>query len=207
MTLWAVLPVKPLTKGKSRLHGCLNAEEVTSLNCCLYEETFNKLKTCTEIDRILVVSQDEKVLDYARQMGGVALKENQQSSLNEAVSQALAFILEDDPGMVLIVPADLPWMTSEDLSDLIALRQDGQFMTIIPDQRQWGTNAIFISHPTLLTPQFGRHSFKKHAQQAAIRSAKLVVWLNKNIQRDLDTPQDLLFYNKININSIHILAE
>ena len=207
MTLWAMLPVKPLTKGKSRLHSCLNPEEVCSLNRCLFEETFQKLNRSVEIDRILVVSQDEKVLEFTRQMGGVALRENQQSSLNEAVSQALAFIVEKDPGMVLIVPADLPWMTVDDLAALLKLRQDREFMIIVPDQRQRGTNAILLSQPRLLTPQFGRHSFQKHTQQAAIRSVQLIVWLNKNIQRDLDTPQDLLFYNKIKLNPINIFTE
>jgi len=207
MSFWAVLPVKPLTKGKSRLHGCMKTEEVYILNECLYKETFQKLKTCIEINHILVVSQDEKVLDYARQSGGVALKENQQSSLNDAVSQAIAFILGKETGMVLIVPADLPWMTEEDLTELIDLRHDGKFMVIVPDQRQCGTNAIILSHPNFLVPQFGRRSFQKHIQQAANQSIDLIVWLNKNIQRDLDTPQDLLFYNKIKINPIHILSE
>lgn len=207
MTLWAVLPVKPLTKGKSRLHNLLNADEVYSLNRCLFEETFQKLKSSVEIDRILVVSQDENVLEFTRQMGGIALKENRQSSLNEAVSQALAFIVNNDPGMVLIVPADLPWMSVEDLAALLKLRQEREFMIIVPDQRQWGTNAILLSQPSLLIPQFGRHSFQKHSQQAANRSVQLIVWLNKNIQRDLDTPQDLLFYNKIKLNPIHIFSE
>jgi len=98
-------------------------------------------------------------------------------------------------------------MTEEDLTELIDLRHDGKFMVIVPDQRQCGTNAIILSHPNFLVPQFGRRSFQKHIQQAANQSIDLIVWLNKNIQRDLDTPQDLLFYNKIKINPIHILSE
>ena len=207
MILWAILPVKPLAKGKSRLHACLKTDEICLLNRCLFEETYQKLQACYEIDRILVVSQDEEVLQYTRQSGGVALVENQQSSLNAAVSQALDFIVENDPGKVLIVPTDLPWMTVEDLAGLIGKREVGKFMVIVPDQRQWGTNAIFISHPGLLTPRFGRRSFQKHVKQAASRSAALTVWLNKNIQRDLDNPQDLLFYNKMNLKPIHILTE
>lgn len=207
MTLWAVLPVKPLAKGKSRLHGCLSEQEVCELNRCLFEDTFRKLKSCIHIGQVLVVSQDPSVLVFTRRMGGVALEENQKSSLNEAVSQALAYILENDPGMVLIVPADLPLMEAEDLAGLIELRQEGEFMIIVPDHCQKGTNAIFLSQPDLLTPQFGRHSFQKHTQQAANRSVALTVWLNKNIQRDLDTPQDLLFYNKIKFNPIHIFSE
>ncbi|MEL7625619.1 MAG: 2-phospho-L-lactate guanylyltransferase [Anaerolineaceae bacterium] len=201
MSLWAVLPVKPLEKGKSRLHDCMEAEELCRLNRFLFEETFQKLRSCGSIDHVLVVSQDENVLEYTRQSGGVALQENLLSSLNSAVTQALNHILEIDPGEVLIVPADLPWMTCEDLEDLLELRQDGKFMVIVPDWHQWGTNAILISHPDLFTPQFGRHSFQKHCRQAANQSLELVVWLNNNIQRDLDTPQDLITYNNVKIIS------
>lgn len=207
MTLWAILPVKPLPKGKSRLHACLKTEEICLLNRSLFEETYLKLQACPEIDHILVVSQDDEVLEYTRHSGGVALIESQPSSLNAAVSQALDFILENDPGMVLIVPTDLPWMTVEDLAGLIEKREDGKFMIIVPDQQQWGTNAIFISHPGLLRPRFGRRSFQKHIKQAVGQSTSLTVWLNKNIQRDLDNPQDLLFYNKMNLKPIHILTE
>lgn len=207
MTVWAVLPVKPFSKGKSRLHGCMSAEEIYALNLSLFRETYQKLDASREIERILVVSQDEEVLEYTRQMGGVALQENKQSSLNEAVTQALETIQTNQPGMVLIVPADLPWMTVEDLDALFQLRRDGEFIVIVPDHCQRGTNAILLSHPDLLVPQFGRHSFQKHTQQAINRSVALVVFLNKNIQRDLDTPQDLLFYNKIKLNPIHIFTE
>jgi 2-phospho-L-lactate guanylyltransferase len=135
------------------------------------------------------------------------LNENAQSSLNAAVTQALVFILENHPGRVLILPVDLPWMTSEDLSELSTLRQEGQFMVIVPDCRQWGTNAILLSQPDLFKPQFGRRSFQKHCRQAANQAIELVVWLNKNIQRDLDTPQDLISYNKVKIIPIHTLTE
>ena len=207
MTLWAVLPVKPLSRGKSRLHGCMKAEEICAFNRCLFEDTFRKLNNCINIDRVLVVSQDEAVLETTRQMGGYALKEERQSSLNAAVSQALEFIMENDPGKVLIIPTDLPWMTAQDLAELLKLRREGEFIAIVPDERQWGTNAILISHPGLLKPQYGRRSFQKHVLQAANRAVELIVWLNKNIQKDLDTPQDLLIYNKIKINPIHILTE
>ena len=197
MTLWAILPVKALEKGKSRLRPRLGAEELISLNWTQFLSTFKKLVNCSGIDKILVVSRDEKVLNHVSENGQIALTENETSSLNLAVSQALQFIRETESGQVLILPADLPWMTGKDLSDLIHLQVKGNFIAVVPDQAQTGTNAIFFSKPDLLKPHFGENSFQKHTKQAQNIGTKLIVWLNKNIQRDLDTPQDFEFYIKI----------
>lgn len=197
MTLWAILPVKALEKGKSRLRPRLGAEELISLNWTQYLSTFIKLVNCSEIDKVLVVSRDEKVLNHVRENGQIALQENEESSLNLAVSQALRYISETESGKVLILPADLPWMTGKDLSDLIHLQVKGNFIAVVPDQSQTGTNAILISKSDLMKPQFGQNSFQKHTKQAQSIGTKLIVWLNKNIQRDLDTPQDFEFYIKI----------
>ena len=53
MTLWAVLPVKRLEKGKSRLRPCLGSEELFMLNWTQFLSTFEKLVNCPEIDKVL----------------------------------------------------------------------------------------------------------------------------------------------------------
>ena len=197
MTLWAILPVKALEKGKSRLRPRLDAKELFILNWTQFLSTFEKLVNCPEIDKVLVVSADEKILMHVREKGQIALPENEKSSLNLAVSQALGFVREAGGGQVLILPADLPWMTGKDLSEFVQLQEGGNFIAVIPDQKQTGTNAVLISNPGMLKPNFGENSFQKHTKQAQNNGTKLIVWLNKNIQRDLDTPQDFEFYIKI----------
>ena len=39
MTIWAIVPVKPLRRGKSRLAGALSEDERTHLNQLLLEHT------------------------------------------------------------------------------------------------------------------------------------------------------------------------
>lgn len=205
MSLSAVLPVKPLTCGKSRLHGCLSEEEIYELNRSLFESTYEMLSTSAAIDRVLVVSADEEILNYVNHTGGMPLREKPPCSLNSALRQALAHLEDNYPGKVLIIPADLALMTAKDLENFLKLGGEGRFLALVPDRYQWGTNAILTSHPQLLTPRFGRRSFQKHAMQAANHCAELIVWLNRNIQRDLDTPQDLFVYNKIKPHSIQFL--
>ncbi len=197
MTLWAVLPVKPLKIGKSRLHSSLSEPEVVNLNKKLFESTYERLQNCTLIDRILVISKDPEILERTAGLGGVGLLENEQSSLNMAVLQAQTYIQENETGEVLIIPVDLPQMETKNLYELIRLGRDTKSVVIVPDLHQMGTNAIFLSKAMLIEPKFGRQSFQKHSKQALNNCAQLIVWLNKNIQSDLDTPQDLVLYNKI----------
>ena len=49
MTLWAIVPVKPLRRGKSRLAGTLTEDERTALNQELLEHT---LKSTFQLERV-----------------------------------------------------------------------------------------------------------------------------------------------------------
>ena len=201
MTIWVVLPVKPLAEGKSRLHNFLDPEKIIELNKGLFESTFERIMNCNSIDQLMVVTHDPQLLTYTEANGGLGLQENYPSSLNQAISQAFSVIQEEDPGPVLVIPADLPQMRSEDLAELISLGKSDRFLVIVPDWHQTGTNALYISGPTLIQPRFGHRSFQKHTGQALKKSADLTIWLNKTMQYDLDTFQDLHLCNKIEVQS------
>ncbi|MEN9564010.1 MAG: 2-phospho-L-lactate guanylyltransferase, partial [Chloroflexota bacterium] len=65
MTLWAIVPVKPLRRGKSRLAGTLTEEERAALNQELLERTLKTLSGLKELDKVLVVSRDQHALTIA----------------------------------------------------------------------------------------------------------------------------------------------
>ncbi len=58
MSMWAIVPVKPLRHGKSRLSGVLSEEARTELNISLLSHTLNVLNQVEEISNTLVVSRD-----------------------------------------------------------------------------------------------------------------------------------------------------
>jgi len=62
---------------------------------------------------------------------------------------------------------------------------------IVPDHMQLGTNALLLTRPNLLKPQFGANSFQAHCQQAEHLHLHQTIYLNKHIQQDIDTPDDL----------------
>ena len=148
--------------------------------------------------------KDEEILKLVDEWGGVGLPENVfQPSGNYS---GFCYIQKSaESGPVLVIPADLPRMKTEDLDEMFAFPKENQFLVIVPDYNQTGTNALYMSRPALIKPMFGRWSFQKHIRQALRKSINLSVWLNKAVQYDLDTPQDLQKYNKINQYSIETI--
>ncbi len=68
MSLWAIVPVKPLRRGKSRLSEILSEDERANLNHQLFVHTIEILKKVDAITDILVVSRDSDVLTEARDL-------------------------------------------------------------------------------------------------------------------------------------------
>ncbi len=199
MIRWAILPVKKYSIGKSRLQHFFSEAELAELNQQLFESTFTKLKETPGIDNILVVSREQHALQWSRNHGGIALLEDDPSTLNSAISKAQNYVCDAGGGRIMVLPSDLPLMTSKDLLNLIGLADGERQLVIVPDHHQSGTNALIMSEPELIRPSFGSGSFRKHTRQAMERNANLVIYLNENIQWDLDTSLEL--YRIINTQS------
>jgi len=92
---------------------------------------------------------------------------------------------------VLILPADLPLISSSDIQDFISHSGKPPEIVISPDRREEGTNALLVSPPGIIDYQFGPGSFQKHIQQAQRSSLRVDVCKIMSIGLDLDLPEDL----------------
>ena len=190
MSLWAIVPVKPLRRGKSRLSAILSEEERNRLNQFLFSHTIEVLKEVDAISDILVVSRDSHVLTQSREMGVRTVTENGTPELNNALLRASLFSKAFSTEGVLIVPADLPLLTPADVRAFLDARTQPPMIVITPDRRQQGTNMLLIDPPDLLTFSFGEDSFRRHCLLAEARGASVVVHESERIALDLDVPED-----------------
>lgn len=195
MSLWAIVPVKPLRRGKSRLSAILSEEERNQLNKHLFTHTIEVLKEVNAISDILVVSRDSDVLTHAREMGVRTVTENGTPELNNALLRASLFSKAFSTEGVLIVPADLPLLTPKDVVEFLNDRIQPPMIVIAPDRRQEGTNMLLSDPPDLLTFSFGGNSFTRHCNLAESLGAKVVVHENDRIALDLDVPEDYELLN------------
>jgi len=190
MTLWAIVPVKPLRRGKSRLAGTLTEDARTELNRALLQHTLETLSELKEVDEVLVVSRDPNALAIARNHGARTVQEDGQPHLNTALQRATVVAQVYATRGVLILPADLPLVTREDIQALLDRAVKPPVVVIAPDRHGKGTNALLIAPAGLIEYDFGEGSFQRHSEQAKKAGARLEVVNLPSLGLDLDMPED-----------------
>jgi 2-phospho-L-lactate guanylyltransferase len=190
MTFWAIVPVKPLRRGKSRLAGILTEDERTDLNRALLQHTLQILSDLKEVDEVLVVSRDPQVLTIARNYGARTVREDGQPELNTALKRATVIAQVYATRGVLVLPADLPLISREDALALVERATDPPVVVIAPDRHGKGTNALLIAPAGLIEYDFGENSFQRHCALAKKAGARLEVVNLTSLGLDLDSPED-----------------
>lgn len=191
MSLWAIVPVKPLQAGKSRLAGTLNDDQRLALNRRMLVHTLDILKVVEEIEHVLVVSRDPAALALAREHGAHTVKEDGSPQLNLALARATAVASNSLASGVLILPADLPLMTAHDVRVILDRVNEPPVVVIAPDRHHRGTNALLVSPPGIIEYDFGPGSFVRHCNQALRAGADLEICSLPSLALDVDMPEDL----------------
>ncbi|MBN2550161.1 MAG: 2-phospho-L-lactate guanylyltransferase [Anaerolineales bacterium] len=191
MTLWAIVPVKPLRWGKSRLAEVLTQDERTDLNRRLLAHTLDTLTALPEIERILVISRDQAALALAREYGARTIQENGAPRLNVALTRATIVAKNYATRGVLILPADLPLITPEDIRAMLDRARRPPVVVVAPDRHRRGTNALLVCPAGMIEYEFGAGSFKRHCQRALQAGARLEICELPSLALDMDLPEDL----------------
>lgn len=200
MTIWAIVPVKPLRRGKSRLAGTLSEDERAELNQALLQHTLSTLTDIKELEQVLVISRDPHALTVARQHGARTVREDGQPELNTALTRATVVAKVHATRGVLILPADLPLISREDVLTLLEKAADPPVVVIAPDRHGKGTNALLISPSGLIEYDFGENSFQRHCERAKAAGARLEIVDLPSLGLDLDLPEDLEIIRELEKN-------
>jgi 2-phospho-L-lactate guanylyltransferase len=200
MTIWAVIPVKPLEESKTRLAHLLAANQRADLMRCFLQNALLTLNYVPAVGRILVISSDSEVLTLARQYGAMTMAEAQPQGLNKAVTRAAGYAAGQKAAALLILPADLPFMQTADIERMLAVlneERNGPILAICTDDRQDGTNALLLAPPAPFTFHYGLGSFRQHLQEAARQGYTPHLIAAPGLQFDLDTEADWQIYREV----------
>ena len=191
MTLWAIVPVKPLRRGKSRLAEVLSEEERFGLNSKLLTHTVDTLREIPEIEQVLVVSRDQAALSLARAHGARTVQENGAPELNIALTRATMVAKQYATRGVLIIPSDLPMISKEDISAMLEMVKEPPVVVVAPDRKREGTNALLVCPAGLIEYDYGPNSFERHCTSAQEAGARLEICELSSLALDMDVPEDL----------------
>ncbi|MCC7206018.1 MAG: 2-phospho-L-lactate guanylyltransferase [Anaerolineae bacterium] len=197
MRVWAVLPVKPFVRAKSRLATILPAEQREMLAEKMFRHGLEVLTSTRQIAGVLVVSRDTKALSMAREYGVNTVQESGAPELNVALLRAAEYVRRFGAEGVLVVPSDLPMYTSADIEQVLHLGRYHMTVVIAPDRTDNGTNALLVTPPGLIPYSFGPGSFRRHIELAEQAGATVKILRSERLGLDVDTPADLELYNQL----------
>ncbi len=189
--IWAVLPVKRLALAKSRLGCVLTSPERRRLARAMLLDVFDAVRGVEAISAILVVTADPDVARLAAAQGAGVLRDASEAGINAAVAQAANLLVAEGRGGAVILPADVPLATADELRAVLAALAAGRIV-LVPASGDGGTNLIAVAPPGLVDPCFGDDSFARHVAAARARGIDPVVLRLDGIGHDVDHPRDLL---------------
>jgi 2-phospho-L-lactate guanylyltransferase len=169
----AVIPLKGLDHAKSRLGEVLSRDDRADLALRLLAGV---VAACQEAGLLVcVVSPDPLARAEAVRLGAEALDDG---GLDLSGAVALGLAHHADADAVVAIAADLPFVTAEDVRELLALAQPLAVAAALDGT----TNAAAARPPSALRPSYGPGSAARHGG--------LQVHMPR-FEQDLDTPADL----------------
>jgi 2-phospho-L-lactate guanylyltransferase len=187
----AILPVKRFQLAKQRLSAELTPEFRGDLAEAMVADVLSALAACEAIEATLVVTNEERVTDLARESGAEAVADPHESGQSAAVAVGVARAVADGYDRALLVPGDCPALDPAELDGLLGDARERTSVVIVPDRHGIGTNGLLLTPPNALAPTFGPGSCRRHRERAAAAGAACRVAQIPSLLLDVDTPRDL----------------
>lgn len=169
----ALVPLKALDDAKSRLGEVLDAEARHELALRMLTRVVDACQGAGL--EVAIVSSDPMAYVAARELGAAVVDDGGED-LTGSVRRGLA--AHADAEAVVVIAADLPYVTTEDVEALLAAA-DPVAVAPSPDGR---TNAVAARPPAAFVPSYGEGSAVRHGGVRVERPG---------LARDIDTPADL----------------
>jgi len=186
---WAILPVKQFHRAKTRLRPVLTRSECTSIARMMAMDMLRLLSSVEQLDRIMVVGGGPDQARLARIHGCDYAAEDPTLDVSQNLMRVCRLPPVSTAARLLYVPADLPLLTGQDVTRVLA-RRDCE-LTICRAMRDRGTNAMLSTPASRMTFSLGANSAERHAQAASADKRQFELLDDIAFQRDIDVPEDL----------------
>jgi 2-phospho-L-lactate/phosphoenolpyruvate guanylyltransferase len=191
MNIWAIVPVKPFIRAKSRLAAVLQPQERQALAEKMFRHSIEVLVSVRRVAGVLVISRDTKALAIARDYGVHTVQESGAPELNAALLRASQVVGSQGADGVLVLPADVPMVAAEDIEQILHLGRYNTTVVLAPDGQDDGTNALLCNPPGYIPFSYGPGSFHRHLALAEEAGATVKIYRSERLSLDIDTPPDL----------------
>lgn len=182
---WALLALKALPEGKSRLAGVLSRSAREQLIRAMLAAVIDALGAARELAGIAVVTPQADALP-----AGVLALPDPGAGLNQALASGAGRLEAHGARELLVLHADLPLLDGDEIDTFItASRHTG--LGLAPDRRGHGTNALFLALPSAFRFRFGAASLQQHLLEARLHGLRASIAQLPGFAFDVDEPADL----------------
>lgn len=185
MSAWALVPLKAVAGGKSRLRSVLDDGARHALIRAMVRHVAAAAAAAEGIDRVLLLGPDP-----AEAPPGVDHLPDAAADLNGALAAARARLVAEGADVLVILPADLPRLEPADVAALAAIGRAGG-LGLAPDRAGGGTNALAFAARLDFPFAFGPGSFARHRAAAARQGLTPTILRRAGLACDIDNPEDL----------------
>ncbi|MEV5079484.1 2-phospho-L-lactate guanylyltransferase [Streptomyces sp. NPDC056159] len=183
-----VIPLKPLTRAKSRLSDTAGDGVRPGLALAFAVDTVAAALACPAVADVAVVTDDAEAGRELAALGARIVADEPRAGLNAALAHGAAVVRASRPrSPVAALNADLPALRPMELARV--LEAAAQFpRAFLADSAAIGTTLLAASPGHPLLPAFGTDSRARHRASGAVELSLQAV---ESVRRDVDTGHDL----------------
>ena len=188
----ALVPVKHLSSGKSRLLPKLDRAALEALSLAMLEDILTALGATPSVDRSAVVTPDPTVAKRTKELGATALLRDD-PGLNASIDLATAELGLSENEPLLIVLGDVAGAMGDELEALFeVLEQEpsGRAVVLAPSS-DGGTSALLRAPADIIPSRFGPDSSKLHHDEAIRAGVPYSELSLPSLSIDLDLADDV----------------
>lgn len=188
--LWALVPLKQLTRSKQRLGAVLAPEERKGLVLAMAHDVLTVIRQHAAIDGVLLVSRAPEAEKIAEECEVELFRESERADLSGALTEASRHVVsQHGASATLVIPSDVPLIRDDDIAAVLAQHDS---ITVVPDVSGEGTNALLLSPPDIIAYAFGEQSFRHHTESSSAAGVTPTIVKNLRMSQDIDVPDDLM---------------
>ena len=191
MKIAAIIPVKTFSLAKTRLD--LSPQQKEDLCKIMLEEILHILSISPQIEKVVIVTKEEKAIELGKKFNAIIIPDNEEKSVNSAVSLADKYLTENQFDASVVFPQDIPFIKTQDIDFMLNYKIPPNFAIVVPSRRFDGTNALVRMPTDLMITHYDEDSYKIHMNTAKEHTRNVSLVFVKRIMWDVDNMEDLKF--------------
>ena len=185
-----LIPFKSLATAKQRLATALGQQQRSQLAEAMLLDVMTAAAGVAHRIDVALVTGDLLAQATAREFGFAVIEDTRNESETAAIEMATACCEESGYDTSVVVPADIPLITSDELHRVLDAAP-GEGAVFVPAYDRRGSNCILRRPASLIPLRFGNDSFLPHCETMRQTGKQLVIIEMPGIGLDIDNPHEL----------------